>query len=87
MDMSAILTMEIPADVLDSARMTLGQAKVELALALFAAGRLSMGKAAELADIPVSEFQMHLGARKLGPHYDASDALADSASLQLARVP
>jgi predicted HTH domain antitoxin len=79
--MSAILNMEIPADVLDSARMTMEDAKLELAIALFAAGRLSMGKAAELAAVPVAQFQMHLGARQIGPHYDAADARADRETL------
>ena len=58
--MSATLSLEIPSDVLDSARMTLADAKLELAIALFAAQRLSLGKAAELAGLPVGEFQMHL---------------------------
>ena len=75
--MTATLTMEIPRDVLESARMNVSEAKLELAIALFAAGRLSMGKAAELAALPVAEFQLHLGTRHLGPHYDAADARED----------
>ena len=79
--MSATLSLEIPSDVLDSARMTLADAKLELAIALFAAQRLSLGKAAELAGLPVGEFQMHLGTRHLGPHYDADDAREDRETL------
>jgi predicted HTH domain antitoxin len=79
--MSATLSLEIPRDVLESARMTLADAKVELAIALFAANRLSLGKAAELAGLPVAEFQMHLGTRRLGPHYDLDEAREDRETL------
>lgn len=77
----SMLTMELPGDILESARMTLHEARVELAVALFAGARLSMGKAAELAELSVGEFQLHLGARRIGPHYDAQDAAADRATL------
>ncbi len=40
-----------------------------------------MGKAAELAEIPVGRFQFQLGARQIGPHYSVEDALEDSAAL------
>ncbi len=56
-------------------------AKLELAVALFSRGRLSMGKAAELADMSVARFQLQLGARQIGPHYGVQDALDDSATL------
>lgn len=83
--MPATLKMEIPADILESARMTMGDAKLELAIALFASGRLSIGKAAELAGIPVAQLQMHLGARGIGPHYGAADAMEDRATLAALR--
>jgi len=79
--MPATVTIEIPADVLESARMTIQEAKLELAIALFAQGRLSMGKAAELAGMSVGRFQLQLGARQIGPHYSVEDALEDSAAL------
>jgi len=84
--MSATLNLEIPTDVLESARMTIRDAKLELAIALFANGRLSQGKAAELADVSTGEFQMHLGSRHLGPHYTTEDALDDKAVLSSARA-
>ncbi len=83
--MTATLSLEIPREVLESARMTVGEAKLELAIALFAANRLSLGKAAELAGFPVAEFQMHLGTRHLGPHYDADDAREDRETLAALR--
>lgn len=78
--------MEIPREVLESARMTVADAKLELAITtLFAGNRLSLGKAAELAGLPVGEFQMHLGTRHLGPHYDTADALEDRQTLAALR--
>lgn len=73
--------MELPSDLLNSARLTVNEARLELAIALFANERLSMGQAAELAALPIGEFQLHLGARRIGPHYDASDARRDAATL------
>ena len=85
--MPGTLSLDIPADVLESARMTVGDAKLELAIALFTRGRLSMGKAAELAGLPASEFQVHLGSRGLGAHYSVSDALEDRKALAATRRP
>jgi predicted HTH domain antitoxin len=79
--MPPTVTIEIPADILESARMTIQEAKLELAIALFSRGRLSMGKAAELAEMSVGGFQLQLGARQIGPHYSVEDALEDSAAL------
>ena len=47
--MAVSCTLELPAGLLEAARMTVDDAKLELALALFARGKLSLGKAAELA--------------------------------------
>ncbi len=83
--MPTTLSFDIPTDVLESARMTVRDAKLELAIALFTGGRLSMGKASELADVSTGEFQMHLGARNLGPHYGVDDALDDKTILSSLR--
>lgn len=80
-----MMTMELPADVLESARMSVPDLKLELAISLFSLGRLSMGKAAELADLPVGKFQFHLGARKLGGHYGTEEALEDAGTLSRLR--
>lgn len=85
--MAGSLSLEIPNDTLASARLTLEEARLELAIALFANRRLSLGKAAELAQLPVVEFQMHLGARHIGPNYDELDAHEDAAMLASLRAP
>ncbi|CAN5795681.1 hypothetical protein BH24DEI2_BH24DEI2_10330 [soil metagenome] len=51
--MNAQTTLTIPQDVLDSARLTAEEAKQELAVSLYASGRLAVGKARELADMPL----------------------------------
>ena len=83
--MTGNLTLEIPRDALESARMTVEEAKLELAIALFSSARLSLGKASELAGLAVGDFQLHLGARQIGPHYDANDARDDARMLAALR--
>lgn len=78
--------LEIPRDALESARMTVDEAKLELAIALYSSKRLSLGKASELAGLGVGDFQMHLGARRIGPHYEADDALEDARTLAALRT-
>lgn len=49
MDADTVIT--LPRDVLESARMSVQEAKQELALSLYAQGRLSIGKARALAEM------------------------------------
>ncbi|MFM2176375.1 MAG: hypothetical protein RL015_473 [Verrucomicrobiota bacterium] len=79
--MNATLSLDLPADLLQSARMTLDDVRLELAIALFRAERLSMGRAAELAGLAVADFQGCLASRRIGAHYDVDDALQDVATL------
>jgi predicted HTH domain antitoxin len=79
------VSMEIPGDVLGSAHLTVSEAKTELAIALFVTGRLSQGKAAEFAGMPVGEFQLELGRRHIGPRYNEAEAREDAATLAALR--
>jgi predicted HTH domain antitoxin len=84
---SAVRVLEVPQDVLDSARMTPAELKVEIALHLYAQGRLSIGKARELAGMALWEFRQLLASRRISPHYDAADLDEDVATLrELGRV-
>jgi predicted HTH domain antitoxin len=71
--MATTVQLEIPIEVLDSARLTLGQLRCELAVHLYAEGRLSLGKAHELAGLSVWTFRQLLGSRQIPPHLDGSD--------------
>ncbi len=64
---------EIPQDILDSARLKLPEIKIELALLLYSQHRLSIGKARELADMSLWEFRQLLAARRIPVHYDVND--------------
>lgn len=74
--------LEIPQEILDSARMTVDDLKVEIAVYLYAQNRLSIGKARELAGLSLWEFRQLLASRKISPHYDVSDLEDDIATLK-----
>lgn len=80
--MSVVRVLEVPQDVLDSARMTPAELKVEMALHLYAQGRLSIGKARELAGMALWEFRQLLASRRISPHYDSMDLDEDVAALR-----
>lgn len=75
-------TLEISQDILDSARLTLEELKVELAVTLYAQGKLSVGKARELAGMSLWEFRQVLGSRRISPHYDVDDLKEDISTLR-----
>ena len=71
------VSIEVPRDILDSARMSVAELKLELALTLYAQRRLSIGKARELAGLCLWEFRQVLGARRIPPHLEVEDLDAD----------
>ncbi|MBK8091339.1 MAG: UPF0175 family protein [Verrucomicrobiaceae bacterium] len=79
--MNASLNIEVPQDLLYTARMTLNELRLELAIILFQRERCSLGKAASFAVLPVGEFLTHLSARKIGIHADSVEALEDAARI------
>ncbi|MFH1699276.1 MAG: UPF0175 family protein [Candidatus Zixiibacteriota bacterium] len=85
--MNSMNTLEIPQDILDSARLTVEDIKVELAVSLYAQKRLSIGKARELAGMSLWEFRQLLASRRIAPHYDADDLKEDITVLhELGRI-
>lgn len=73
---------EVPQEILDSARLTLAELKVELAAYLYTQGRLSIGKARELAEMSLWEFRQLLATRRISPHYDETDLQEDVDTLR-----
>lgn len=73
---------EVPQDILDTARLTMADLRVELAISLYAQGRLSIGKAQELADMPLWTFRQLLASRRIAPHYDVDDLDEDVLTLK-----
>ena len=79
--MNGTQSLELPAELLYSARMTLEEVRLELAILLFRLERISMGRAAGFAGMAAGDFLTCLAARKMGPHYEVEDALKDAALL------
>ncbi|MEW5935444.1 MAG: UPF0175 family protein [Bacillota bacterium] len=77
----ARVAVEIPEDVLHAARMTPEELRRELAVHLFREGRLSFGKARELAGMTAWAFQMLLGSRGVPVHYGLREYEEDLAAL------
>ena len=81
-DMSAKISIEIPREIMHATRMTPEELKRDLAVLLFEQGRLSFGKARELAGMSVWSFQQLLGSRGIPVHYDVAEYEADLETLQ-----
>jgi predicted HTH domain antitoxin len=85
--MAATISIEIPREVIHIARMTPEELRVELAVYLFQQGKLSFGKAREVAEMTAWAFQQLLGARGITVHYDMDDYEQDLITLrELGRV-
>lgn len=80
--MDTLRILEVPQSILDSARLTISDLKVEIAVYLYAQGRLSIGKARELAGMSLWEFRQLLASRRIAPHYDEVDLNEDVATLR-----
>ena len=62
--------------------MTAQEIRREFAVQLYAQGKLSMGKARELAEMTVYEFQCLLGSRGIPVNYGVEDFLDDLDTIQ-----
>jgi predicted HTH domain antitoxin len=80
--MGPVKTLEVPQDILDTARLSIDDLKVEMAVYLYAQGRLSIGKARELAEMTLWEFRQLLASRRIATHYDVTDLNEDVATLR-----
>ncbi len=81
------VSIEIPRDVLSSAHLTPEEVKIELALHLYAQGKLSQGKARELAGLSLWEFRQYMAIRHIPVQYSIDDFNDDLATLrELGRI-
>ena len=80
--MSNTVSIEIPREIIRSARMTPQELKQVLAISLFQQGKISFGKAREMAGMTVWDFQQLLGSRKIPVHYDIEDYEEDLQTLK-----
>ncbi len=79
--MGTVNALQVPQDILDSSGLSIAELKVEMAVHLYSQGRLSIGKARELAEMPLWEFRQLLASRHISPHYDEAELEQDAATL------
>lgn len=71
------MTIELPDQELGSLQLTSAQARVSLAVGLYAGKKISLGRAAKIAGLPYTEFMHELGRRGICLNYTLEDALHD----------
>ncbi len=71
--MADTAVIEIPYYLMQAARTTPSELKVELAIQLYQQRRLSIGHARELAGMSLWEFRQLLASRRIAPHYDIAE--------------
>ncbi len=75
---SKLMSIELPADVLESAGISEGEVRLEIAMAFYKAKRLSLERAAELAGLSVSLFSATLAGPRCGIISGPRQAAEDS---------
>ena len=80
--MAHSVSLDLSRDILDSARLTVPEVKKELAVHLYAQGRLSVGKARELADMSLWAFRQLLASREIPIHCEPEDLDEDMEALK-----
>lgn len=76
------MSVTIPDDILQTARITDAELRQEVALLLFEQERLTLGQAARLADLDLLRFQHLLASRGIALHYDVEEFEADLGTLR-----
>lgn len=76
------MTVTIPAERLTDATLDERDALVDIAIGLYKREQVSLGRAAEIADLPAPQFLAELGRRRIPINYEADDLLADFKALQ-----
>jgi predicted HTH domain antitoxin len=85
--MSGTVSIEVPREVVHITRMTPDELRRELAIYLFQQGKLSFGKAREMAGMTAWAFQQLLGSRSVPVHYTVEEYEQDLKTLkELGRI-
>jgi len=71
------MTITIPDDAIGNLHLTSEEARIELAVGLFASHRATLGRAASIAGLPRLKFQHQLAQRKISVHYDVAEFESD----------
>jgi len=76
------MSLIIPDDILQAARMSPEELRQEIALLLFQKDKLTLGQASRLAGINRLQFQHLLASRQIAVHYDLTDFEEDLKTLK-----
>ena len=79
---TATARLDVPEEILDAARMSIEELKIELAVALYARRRLSLGKSRELAGLSLWEFRQLAASRGVHADFDETDLSDDIQTLR-----
>jgi predicted HTH domain antitoxin len=75
------MSIVIPDDIAQSARLTTAELLLELAVALFQREKLTLGQASRLAGMNQWQFQQLLASRDISLHYGVAEFEADLQTL------
>ena len=76
------MSVVIPDDILQAARMSEAELKREIAIMLYQQKKISAGKARRLAGMNLIEFRREIASRGICVHYDVEDWKADLKTLE-----
>ena len=76
------MSVKIPDDLLEAARLTESEVLQELALTLFQQERLTLAQSSRLAGMDRMAFQHLLASRRIPIHYDVPELEADLQTLR-----
>ncbi|MBD2438667.1 UPF0175 family protein [Nostoc sp. FACHB-110] len=77
------MSVVISDEILQASQMTPSEFRQEIAIYLFQSGRLTLGYASQLADMPLNTFRQLLKERKIALYsYDVEDFELDLKNLQ-----
>jgi len=81
-EVTSTISIEIPREVIHATKMTPQELRRELAIHLYQQGKLSLGKAREMANMDIWSFQQLLGIKEISVRYDVGDYEEDLATLK-----
>lgn len=76
------MNVTVPDDTLAGIELSESEARLDIALGLFADRKATLGRAALIAGLSHAEFQKELGRRRIPIHYDVEDLEADLLTIQ-----
>jgi predicted HTH domain antitoxin len=75
------MSVVIPDDILEAARLTPGELKLEIAVLLFRRGGLTLAQASRFGEMDRAAFQHVLASRQIPVNYDVPEFEADLGTL------